>query len=153
MHDGVPFRGLCDILGLLLSSMGNAPTGANSRTFYLPLVAMYGRWCKVLGDSLPCPTMFNCTWITEGEDRGRFFLGASLGRYKQANASWTQTVKEARFSLINDAEMVLKGYTMIDCPASSKGIWFGNCAEVYPLLHVLKWVHYPGIRIVPKLTR
>ncbi|KAJ5531597.1 hypothetical protein N7527_004990 [Penicillium freii] len=45
-HDGVPFRGLCDILGLLLSSMGNAPTGANSRTFYLPLVAMYGRRCK-----------------------------------------------------------------------------------------------------------
>ncbi|KAJ5966918.1 hypothetical protein N7501_003166 [Penicillium viridicatum] len=144
MHDGVPFWGLCDILGLLLSSMGNAPTGANSRTFYLPLVAMYGRWCKVLGDSLPCPTMFNCTWIAEGEERGRFFLGAPLGRYKQANASWTQTVKEARFSLINDAEMVLKGRTMIDCPASSKGIWFGNCAEVYPLLHVLKGTTNPG---------
>ncbi|CAI7580806.1 unnamed protein product [Penicillium palitans] len=124
--------------------MGNAPTGANSRTFYLPLVAMYGRWCKVLGDSLPCPTMFNCTWIAEGEDRGRFFLGASLGRYKKANASWTQTVKETRFSLINDAEMVLKGYTMIDCPASSKGIWFGNCAEVYPLLHMLKGNTNPG---------
>ncbi|KAJ6128015.1 hypothetical protein N7471_009232 [Penicillium samsonianum] len=82
--------------------------------------------------------MFNCTWTAEGEDRGRFFSGASLGRYKQANASWTQTVKEARFSLINDADMALRGYTMIDCPASAKRIWFGNCAEVYPLLHMLK---------------
>ncbi|CAG8024727.1 unnamed protein product [Penicillium nalgiovense] len=144
MHDGVPFRGLYDILGLLLSSMGVAPAGATSHTFYLPLVAMYGRWCKMLGDPLPCPTMFNCTWISEGEDRGRFFLGASIGRYKQANTSWTQSVKEARFSLINDADMELKGYTMVECPASAKGICFGNCAEVYPLLHILKGNTNPG---------
>ncbi|KAJ5462494.1 hypothetical protein N7530_010699 [Penicillium desertorum] len=58
--------------------MGVAPAGANSHTFYLPLVAMYGRWCKMLGDPLPCPTMFNCTWISEGEDRGRFSWGHRL---------------------------------------------------------------------------
>lgn len=29
---------------------------------------------KLLGDLLPYPTMFNCIWIAEGEDRGCFFF-------------------------------------------------------------------------------
>ncbi|KAJ5912033.1 uncharacterized protein N7473_001336, partial [Penicillium subrubescens] len=56
-HDGVGYWSLFDILGLFLSSVGIAPNSATTRNFYLPLTAMYGRWCVILGAC--ARTMFN----------------------------------------------------------------------------------------------
>ena len=77
---------------------------------------MYAKWCITLGNSKP--TMFNCTWAIAGQARGRFFLGASLKGYNApvSIGPWASVVKEARFSLVNDAAMAHSGYTMNDCP-------------------------------------
>ena len=141
IHDGIPFWGLFDILGLFLSSIGLAPSSATTRKFYLPLTAMYAKWCTTLGNLKP--TMFNCTWIATGQDRGRFFLGASLKGYSAplTIGPWASMVKAARFSLIDNEAMAMNGYTMNDCPEmrlTGNRVAFGNCAETYPLLHILK---------------
>jgi hypothetical protein len=141
-HDSVRYWSLFDILGLFLSVVGVAPSSATTRNFYPALTAMYAKWCGVLGASVP--TMFNCTWIASGPGRGTFFLGASLKGYHHSQPStgpWGMVVKEARFSLINDAAIVRSGYTMTDCPMKREhgmDILFGNCAEVYPFIHLLQ---------------
>ena len=141
MYDGIPFANLFHILGLILSSISLGPGNATTRNFYLPLTAMYANWCITLGNSKP--TMFNCTWAIAGQARGRFFLGASLKGYNApvSIGPWASVVKEARFSLVNDAAMAHSGYTMNDCPerrTTGRWIAFGNCAETYPFIHILK---------------
>ncbi|CAG7954757.1 unnamed protein product [Penicillium salamii] len=141
-HEGVAYWSLFDMLGLFLSEIGVAPSSATTRNFYLPLTATYAKWCNVLGELMP--TMFNCTWVASGEDRGKFFLGASLKGYRQsslATGPWATVVKRARFSLIDDSAMARSGYTMTDCPMNQEcgtGFNFGNCAEVYPFVHLLQ---------------
>jgi len=70
--------------------MGPAPDGATKRNFYLPMTAVYGRWCRQIAGSLPSngvcdiPYMFQCTWCIPSGDSGqptRFFLGSSLAGY------------------------------------------------------------------------
>lgn len=141
VHNGIPYWSLVDIIGLFLSSIGVAPSGAGTRNFYLPLTAMYAKWCKTLSGPA-APTMFSCVWNEAGQDRGRFFLGASLRGYKHlpTTGAWPSVVQAARFSLINGPEMTMRGWTMNNCPEShlsSRLILFGNCAETYPLLHLL----------------
>lgn len=82
-----------DLLGLFLSKLGPAQTGQNAskRNFYLPLTAVYGRWCMLIGGNWDItnrevrgpgvgdPSYFyNCTWHP-GD--GEFFLGAVLAGY------------------------------------------------------------------------
>ncbi|KAJ5375409.1 hypothetical protein N7517_007415 [Penicillium concentricum] len=131
-YDGIPFRSLFDLVGLFISSIGYAPHHANARSFYLPLTAMYGKWCTTLGDT--APTVFNCTWITAGNDQDRFFLGASLEGYKDIHRAgeWTEAIMEARFSLINDTAVRTSGYKMYDCPLAL------TTGKVYPLIHISK---------------
>ena len=141
MHYGIPFASLFDILGLFLSSISLAPSSSTTRNFYLPLTAMYAKWCITLGNCTP--TMLNCTWAVAGQARDRFFLGASLKGYNAPSSigPWAWVVKEARFFLINDEEITEGGYAMSNC--QEKGItgrWisFGNRAETYSFLHILK---------------
>ncbi|OQE28991.1 hypothetical protein PENFLA_c004G05416 [Penicillium flavigenum] len=53
VHNGVPLSGIYDILGLFLSSMGAAPNRATTRNFYLPMTAMYAKWCIALSEFIP----------------------------------------------------------------------------------------------------
>ncbi|KAK8106457.1 hypothetical protein PG999_009816 [Apiospora kogelbergensis] len=90
-----------DLLGYFLNLLGPAPPAATKSNFFLPLTAVYARWCaKIAGRAPPVygypadphpgagnwPFMYQCTWR---DDPGRrdadktakkwFFLGASLG--------------------------------------------------------------------------
>ncbi|KAJ5972728.1 uncharacterized protein N7479_002646 [Penicillium vulpinum] len=59
LDSGIPFWGLFDLLGLFLSSITVTPYRANRRNYYLPRLAVYGKWCCALtGHS---PRMFNIT--------------------------------------------------------------------------------------------
>lgn len=98
--------------------MGPAPAGANKRTFYLPLTAVYGQWCrKIAGEQLNGdsgvgfpPYMFQCTWRKIPDVDDKFFLGASLEGYNWGAdrdgvtddqvGDWMTVLRRARFDLI-----------------------------------------------------
>ncbi|KAJ6188289.1 hypothetical protein N7519_003197 [Penicillium mononematosum] len=85
VHNKVPFSGIYDILGLFLSSIGAAPNRATSRNFYLPMTAMYAKWCIALSEFVPkksVPTMYNSTWVKDGPGKGPLVtrpLGTNCG--------------------------------------------------------------------------
>lgn len=67
-YGGIKYWALPDLLGLFMSSLGHAPTGATRRNFYLPLTAVFGQWCSKLirQERSSRPVVFQCTW-NEGE--------------------------------------------------------------------------------------
>ncbi|KAI1660152.1 hypothetical protein F4813DRAFT_351133 [Daldinia decipiens] len=95
-----------DLLGLFISSLGPAPTTADKNNYFLPLAAVYGRWCsriaghahwrwgwKTRGNGAgDWPYMFQVTWklVKAPVDKKRpagktppadykvFFLGSSM---------------------------------------------------------------------------
>jgi hypothetical protein len=115
-----------DLLGLFLSLMGPAQNGATKKNFFVPLTAVYARWCYVIGGKGTrttgegdtkkketvgsgfgqSPTIHQCTWReSKGEAGGyEFFIGASLaGDNKQATSgSWDKRVKMGRFNLLSN---------------------------------------------------
>ncbi|KAH6632438.1 hypothetical protein F5144DRAFT_603180 [Chaetomium tenue] len=68
-----------DVLGYLLATLGKEPPNANKQSFYLPLTAMYAKWCSTLcgrDEATPAstwkeqeyrpgkrPTVYQCTWV------------------------------------------------------------------------------------------
>lgn len=158
----------CDLLGLFLSLMGPAPGAARKRDYYLPLTAVYGRWCakiasnksqgfepisqkEAVGISAP-PTVFQCTWEDKRDfSPQNFFLGSSLAGFSWGVADtglWETVLKRGRYNLLRDpAELEANiggGVYSFDLsvtkkdPQNPKGVRFGNCGETYPFLAVLR---------------
>jgi hypothetical protein len=112
LHDGVPFWSPLDLLGLFLSSMGPAPVGATKRNFFLPMTAMFARWCRQLVRK--GPFMSNCTWESENGP-AKFFLGASLtvgvsltggslDSFQSADGIWISVIQRERYKLMAHGE-------------------------------------------------
>lgn len=152
------------MLGAFLSMIGSAPLGADKNRFFLPLTAVYGKWCsKIAGNKVKDerkgvgkpPSVFQCTWRTRINTDTVFFLGASLAGFDWRNheqyGDWQKTIQTARFKLLwnwkplqNDTD----GYgeyerhwsinysPMIDFSGRENATKFGNCAETYPFLSV-----------------
>lgn len=143
-----------DLLGLFLSGVGPAPLGANKRNFYLPMTAVYGRWCmQIAGQGLKGrgkgvgdpPFMFQCTWRVKDGQPPSFFLGSSLAGYnwdKAETGEWEIVLKQERFGLIHTL-VELGGYSFEDSPMRRRnkdmGTRFGNCAETYPFLALMEY--------------
>lgn len=106
-----------DLLGLFFFHLGPAPVGADRARFYLPLTAVYGRWCcRITGhpdlEYIPKtmrpaqPFMLQCTWMPVSLEQGKtgphnLFLGASLGGLVKKNAAlWHMEVSLFRYKLI-----------------------------------------------------
>lgn len=134
--DQLEFWSPHDLLGLFLSLMGPAPAGANKRNYFLPLTAVYGRWCAkiagrgargfeptsgriVQGVSDP-PTVFQCTW--EGNEKRldqRFFLGASLAGYNwnlNETGQWENTLKMGRYNVLKERASLEPEYSFERSP-------------------------------------
>jgi hypothetical protein len=140
-YENVPYWGLYDLLGLFLSLIGPAPVGATKKNFYVPLTATYGRWCAKIGDRLSY--MFNCCWSVRENQQDTFSLGASLGGYmtkKRLTGCWHYVCQRGRFSLVDGEPLKLAGWTFGDSPCIRDGghVSFGNCAETYPFIRLLK---------------
>ncbi|XHG01793.1 hypothetical protein AWENTII_005165 [Aspergillus wentii] len=98
-----------DLLGLFFALLGPAPASANAVRFFLPLTAMYGRWClKIMrmGENPKCikkPFMLNCTWTQPRGDHQpiELFLGASLGGYTGGDGTaWHMEIMLRRYDLL-----------------------------------------------------
>ncbi|KAK2668261.1 hypothetical protein RAB80_015641 [Fusarium oxysporum f. sp. vasinfectum] len=88
-----------DLLGLFLPLMGPALPNSARFNFFLPLTAVYARWCFTIGGSRdinklhdaqvmafigktghgPPPAIFQCTWGPGQKSKVDFSLGASMG--------------------------------------------------------------------------
>ncbi|KAK4167518.1 hypothetical protein QBC43DRAFT_256012 [Cladorrhinum sp. PSN259] len=159
-----PYWSPFDLLGLFFAKMGPAPNfaTANEANFYLPLTAVYARFCMWIGfNKKPAVTgarregrrgqgvgdpsfYFQCTWDPQ---TGDFFLGAVLAGYEWAlrgaddTGSWQDALRRKRYSLLSGFHDFPGTYTTweesptrIDRPGSQV---FGNCAETYPFLEML----------------
>lgn len=67
-----------DLLGLFMSLICPAPANATRENFYIPLTAVYGKWCYKIGppnhngNKIRFPSMLQCTW----NDQSGFFHGS-----------------------------------------------------------------------------
>jgi hypothetical protein len=141
-HGGRPYWSPFDLLGRFLSIISPAPQGATNYNFYLPLALMYANWC---GKIAPLsPHVYSCVWAEENGKQSRFHLGASLGGYivpKPRGGPWVKILQQARFNILRDQRINTAGITAWSSTIKgrrTKIIPFGNCAETYPLVHILR---------------
>ncbi|KAF3062878.1 hypothetical protein CFAM422_010410 [Trichoderma lentiforme] len=152
-----------DLIGLFLSLLGSAPPAADRNNYFLPLTAVYARWCSRLAGKLknkasqapsdpgvgPIPMMFQCTWRDRKDGKGKwFFLGASLGGDQFADnpsgADWQMKVQMERFRILRQHQqtvMVRDGdFNSTEpektLPDGTGNLW-GNCAETYPFVQCM----------------
>jgi hypothetical protein len=140
IYGGVSYWCSFDLLGRFISLLGPAPEGATISNFYLPLTAMFSRWCVAIA-ARP-PLTISCFW-NEHRSHSRFYLGASFtGPYEAGIESpWIKMNKKARFRLLMGDALSATGLTFRSTKAFSKfnmPLHFGDCAETYPLVHMLK---------------
>jgi hypothetical protein len=142
-HYGLDYWSPLDLLGLFLSSIGPAPQGATKRNFFLPMTAIYGRWCQAICQA---PYVFQCTWREMENEQAPFFLGAALGGYRwdlEQTGTWEHVLRQARFNLVNGEPLKLRGWSYNTSPEitrrEDRGTRFGNCGEKYPFLALLKF--------------
>jgi hypothetical protein len=156
LHNGRDYWSPYDLLGLFLLFMSPAPDGATKRNFYLPMTAVYGRWCRQIAGGDPrngvcdLPYMFQCTWSIPFDNSGRptrFFLGSSLAGYDwrpELTGTWKTALRHARFVLVDGYPLRWAGYNFDNSPVielvGETGTKFGNCAETYPFMHLLMYV-------------
>jgi hypothetical protein len=102
--------------------MGPAQPAATKLDFFIPLTAVYGRWCYVIGGNVKrgpkgqkvtvgsgigaSPTITQCTWRESKGPAGgwEFCLGASLAGIEKSkqSGSWETRVKMERFNLLTN---------------------------------------------------
>jgi len=151
LHNGRDYWSPYDLLGLFLSFMGPAPNSATKRNFYLPMTAVYGRWCRQIagryaGGVGDLPYMFQCTWCIRSGQPTRFSLGSSLAGYDSTpdlTGTWRTVLRRARFNLVDGVPLRLAGYDFDNSPVIQwygSGTRFGNCAETYPFVDLLMYV-------------
>ncbi|PHH66827.1 hypothetical protein CDD81_5959 [Ophiocordyceps australis] len=150
-----------DLLGHFLSLLGPAPQTANRNTFFLPLTAVYARWCTCIAGHKPpefawsdaarngagdWPFMYQCTWRSDGDKtnpRKWFFLGASNAGDEWDFAKvgkWKYRVQRQRFNMMMaNLRMTLLPPTAFandtapEQNGGSNARW-ANCAETYPFV-------------------
>lgn len=105
-----------DLLGLFMHFLGPSPANVQKDNYFLPLTAVYGRWCSMIagnkakGYAEDCevdvigvsqlPAVFQCTWQDMGSEPHPFFLGSSLSGYAKDDKLWEKEVKLARYKVL-----------------------------------------------------
>ncbi|PNP46419.1 hypothetical protein THARTR1_10741 [Trichoderma harzianum] len=152
-----------DLIGLFLGLLGSVSLAADRNNFFLPLTAVYARWCSRLAGKLkntashegeapgvgPIPTMFQCTWRDRKDGKGKwFFLGSSLGGDQFANnpsgADWQLKVQMERFRILRQHQQTVmvnedefnRTEPEKNLPGGTGTLW-GNCAETYPFVQCM----------------
>lgn len=157
----VPYWNPYDLLGYFLSLLGPAPQAANRNNYFLPLTAVYARWCSRIAGCAPgayqypnpgagagnWPFMYQCTWHDAGGPDAKkwFFLGASIGgdKWNPRNVGkWKDAVQLHRFNMVLSSAQtrLVKEHDYERKTAPEQRIPdgsdnpYGNCAETYPFV-------------------
>ncbi|KAM5519637.1 hypothetical protein FOXYSP1_18061 [Fusarium oxysporum f. sp. phaseoli] len=122
-NEMLPYWCHYDLLGLFLPLMGPALPNSARFNFFLPLTAVYARWCFTIGGCRdinklhdaqvmafigktghgPPPAIFQCTWGPGQKSKVDFSLGASMGGQNFAPkqlGDWKTRVQRSQFDLL-----------------------------------------------------
>lgn len=141
-YGGVLYWSSFDLLGRFISLTGPAPRGATRDNFYLPLTLVYINWCRKIAPM--APWVYSCVWAEQKDTQSRFHLGGSLAGYRNPEGNgnrWVKILQRARFDVLRDQRIDTAGIKFELSTLRGRGghpIPFGNCAETYPLVNVLR---------------
>ncbi|KAJ5188854.1 hypothetical protein N7491_005175 [Penicillium cf. griseofulvum] len=141
-YGGRPYWCTFDLLGRFLSLISPAPQGATQNNFYLPLTLPYANWCGKIAPT--APWVHSCVWAEEKDELSGFHLGASLAGYRNLagqGSRWVKVLQQARFNLLRDERLDAAGITIDSTRLRGRtrnALTFGNCAETYPLVYLLR---------------
>lgn len=116
-----------DLLGFILSLLEPKLQNAKKDNFFLPLTAVYGRWCAKIGGDRKAPkppkpksvaamvaeppgvgavpAVFQCTWVVGKKGSIYFALGSSIAGYNWSNENevgkWRTKLRQTRFDLLH----------------------------------------------------
>ncbi|KAI0156930.1 hypothetical protein GGR57DRAFT_74784 [Xylariaceae sp. FL1272] len=95
---------LFDFLGYFLATLvPSAPVGANKANFFLPLTAVYGRWCEKLASVGDLPYMFNCTWYNKPDQYGLKHRAPAVSKNVWNKPPTTASNKDYVIDIVEDA--------------------------------------------------
>ncbi|WXC63480.1 hypothetical protein SNK03_009301 [Fusarium graminearum] len=167
---GLKFRNLYDILGVFLMVVGIIQPTATKANFFVPLTAMYAKWCSKLGGHAddvepnetaterpgPWPTVYQCTWLapktarTEGGFKFEFCLGTSFGGcdfdrdVAGVDLDWRWRLRSERVDMLREAGAFdAKKYNKAGKLVDPKPVGntgWGNCGEAYPFATMFREV-------------
>ncbi|KAL7951070.1 hypothetical protein V8C42DRAFT_308430 [Trichoderma barbatum] len=164
------YWGIYDLIGLFFGLLGGAPLAADKNNFFLPLTAVYARWCTRLAGKLErnkvpdsgvgdVPAMFQCTWSEREDGKGKwFFLGSSNAgdAFAKSNIGheWKMRVRKKRFDMLlkeQQLTMVLPHDFSNTEPeilqaGGSEATW-GNCAESFPFAHCMTFGRNRNLKV------
>ena len=125
--------------------MGPAPTSGTaptSKNYFLPLVVVYARWCRLLAKSVGfTPTIAQITWSSKDNGKTWYsFLGSSAGGFVKEQ-TWKDLVGKTRHDYLNailqSSQWPNYGQSPLKDKDDKAGTNFGNCGETYPFLYIL----------------
>ncbi|CAI7637853.1 unnamed protein product [Penicillium palitans] len=103
---------------------------------------VYINWCRKIAPM--APWVYSCVWAEQKDTQSRFHLGGSLAGYRNPEGNgnrWVKILQRARFDVLRDQRIDTAGIKFELSTLRGRGghpIPFGNCAETYPLVNVLR---------------
>lgn len=150
-----------DALGHFMSRLLPAPAAANRNNFFLPMTAVYAKWCSQIAGHAPAgwgvaprdpegtgdwPLMYQCTWRPLDDRTFSFSLGSSVGGLSYSNVAcgraWPGEVAKSRKEVLTDSNSSwnFQNLNWRDKPGETD---WGNCAETYPFVQIFaRYVHF-----------
>jgi hypothetical protein len=139
-----------DLLGQFLSLIAVASPSDELENYFIPLVAVYAKWCSSIAGTSNAdarnhrrwPSCFQVTWrCHESLGIKEFRLGASLAGYDNSQREFVTQIKTERYNLL-PANLLPRGASLTSAPrwnaATGTGYTYGNCAETYPFKFLLQ---------------
>lgn len=140
-----PYWNMWSLLGLFLSLKYKAPQFATKSNYFARLTAIYGWWCRLLttgAASKTQPAMLQCTWQRRRDSYFDFVLGHSSEGIR-GGVPWQKVVQKQSYDLLNRSVEPL--WSFIRSPIKDRdgpsGTPFGNCAETYAFMALMKYMN------------
>ena len=130
------------MLGWLLSVTNVPAASAEPRTWYLPLLALYAKWCIVLaGNRDGIPPMVHISWFPGARSQKVVLLGSTIGKIPELDWNKNLSPETASFkamTVINERQRYMReaGFVPqkgqeVDIKGVVDGRGFGICAETF----------------------
>ena len=139
------------------------PVNATDRNYYLPLLALFARWCRLLGGDIEnAPTMVHIAWFKGPSGKELVFLGSTIGaidtplRQAAVERERQSEMVALKFKpvdgqLVNCKQIICRKGTIVNqkfelLPNENKKEWvksgagYGICAETFFYLIARQYV-------------
>ncbi|KAL9105756.1 MAG: hypothetical protein Q9227_009104 [Pyrenula ochraceoflavens] len=146
-YDGVelPLNTVYDSLGWIMSTANaNQAPASTARNYYLPLLALYAKWCRLLGPN-DNNAMVHIAWFNDTAVPHRVLLGSTIGVPNLDSVNTTMSVRRSEnlakaTNTARERQHYLNDVARLQCPPGSSEISeqglsqggnYGCCAETF----------------------